>query len=309
LGHVVSIDISVLEEFAVTGAEPDIEICAATAELPEGSVIRNDASAAGPTFRVDETTDGVGYDVSDIGRFWIDSGGRRVRYQLVPDASIGDVEAMLLGPVTGLALQMKGVTLMHAGGLSDGAKAFAVSGPHGAGKSTLVSSFSAASGLGVLSDDILPLIERDGRVFAGRSNPRMKLWDDSVAAIGLDATNLQPVFSGVSKRRVVAGTDLGRVAANEVPLAAFYILSPSNDANVSISIETIRGSAAVLALLAGMYSPITLQSGPRAKHAFVAATRISEQVPVRNITYHRSFENLPAIREAILSDVEVLTNA
>ena len=57
-----------------------------------------------------------------------------------------------------------------------------------------------------------------------------------------------------------------------------------------------------------MYMPETLR-GARAVAALEAATRIAETVPVRTITYHRSFENLPAIRDAILRDVEGLTNA
>jgi hypothetical protein len=309
MGLIISVDLPVFEEFATAARAPDITIAAADSPLPTGRVVRDEASEQGTSFRLEENDDGVRYSVSNIGDFWIDADGRRVRYQLVANVDFSDVESMLLGPVIGLAIQFRGTTLLHAGALCDGTKAFAISGPNGVGKSTLVSSFSRDDGLSVLTDDILPLTDRDGKIFAGKSHPRMKLWEDSVQALGLTAENLPGIFSGVSKRRVVAGLDIGMVAAEEAQLEAFYLLNPTSDPASWPVVEPLGALDGVLAIVAAMYSPLTLRSGPRAMRTFDAATRIGRSIPIRRITYHRAYENLPAIRAAILRDFEEVTHA
>lgn len=307
MGRIVSLDLPILDDLASQGGEADLVVAASDAALPSGLHIRDETSADGQRFTVSEGPEGLVYTASHIGSFGISPDGRQVRYRLNPDASAADVEAMILGPVIGLALQMQGHILLHAGALALARHAFAVSGPHGAGKSTLVTSFATANGLGVLTDDILPLASRAGCLYARRSHPRMKLWEDSAEAVGLRPEELPAVASGVSKRRVVAGKDAGTTGPAEVPLAAIYLLHPHQDSASPIRFRSLHGPEAALALVTSMYSPITL-TGARAVNALDAATRIAESVPVRRISYFRSFENLPAIREAILRDVEEITS-
>lgn len=300
LSRVIALDMPILGEFRASQPAADVTVTRAECPLPSGLQTRSETSATGHTFTIEESSDGIGYRVSNIGSFWIAADGRSVRYQLAPGAALTDVETMILGPVIGLALQLQGASLLHAGALTNGTCAFAVSGPHGTGKSTLVGSFCAEEGWAVLSDDILPLVERDGVVLAGASHPRMKLWDDSARALGLQPETLVPTLTGAPKRRVVAGRNLGTMATGEVPLAAVYLLNPSHDPATATSFVELRGADAVLGLLGAMYSPLTLRSGRRALQAFDAATRIAETVAVRQVSYCRSFENLPALREAIL---------
>ena len=133
----------------------------------------------------------------------------------------------------------------------------------------------------------------------------MKLRDDSLKAIGHVSDGLGGIWSGGDKWRFPMPTPIPE--GEEFPFLAIYLLKPS-DQIVPLRIDSLNQSGAVAEVLRQVYSAKTL-TGSRAIRALDAAARIAETVPVRTIAYHRSFENLPAIREAILRDVEGLTNA
>lgn len=288
------------------GGPVAVEVRRASHDIPGGGVIlRDDAGAPSigrPRVSVRAGDWGLVYEMEGTGRFWIEAAGRTVWYELASGALPGDVDHLMCGPVLGLAFQLQGMTLLHAGAVSVGGAALAFSGPHGVGKSTLSSSLVGA-GYPLITDDILGLRVEAERWHAVQSVPRLKLWEDSAAAT-LDAdVPTTSVLSWANKRRLRVGTDWGTVAPESLPLGAIYFLNPARDSSTPMAVEALPVRAATIALMGGMYSA-DLLSGPRAARTLDAATRIAEKVPVRVITYHRSFENLPNIREAILRDFE-----
>lgn len=182
--------------------------------------------------------------------FWVNSTGSEVRYRLWPGADLVDVDHFLAGPVLGLAFQLRGEVGIHAGAVSVGGRAIGFAGPHGAGKSTLAVGLSLL-GYPLLTDDVLPLRYLNGSWHALHSLPRAKLWEDSLAALGQPLHGLKQVTSWVSKRRIPIGHAFGTVAAEQVPLGAFYLLDPRFD-DTEIGVTELTGSDAVFELLANL---------------------------------------------------------
>ena len=69
-----------------------------------------------------------------------------------------DAAVYLLGPVLGFVMRLRGIVPLHASAVMIGTGATVFVGDAGAGKSTTAGAF-AALGYGVLSDDLLPLMD------------------------------------------------------------------------------------------------------------------------------------------------------
>jgi hypothetical protein len=246
--------------------------------------------------------DGIRYVASGIGEFLIHDHGRVITYSLALDAPPGDVQHILSGPALVMALQLQGGFFLHAGAVERGGAMFAISAPHGFGKSTLTASFHEA-GCAVHSDDVVPIAEVNG-IFVGRQGqPWIKLWDNVLGEFGKDAKEFDEVLDGLGKRIVP-----GITADGEVPLRTVYLLAPHTTEDKPMEFRQLSGLDGALGLMANVYSP-EIMVGELAASNLDFATRIAGKVPVRVVSYYRSFENLPNIREAILRDFDELINA
>lgn len=256
----------------------------------------------GPRFVREPHQGGIRYVAGGIGEFVIPRGGAEVTYSLTADAAFGDVQHILTGPILVMALQLQGEFFLHGGAIERGGGAFAISAPHGFGKSTLTAAFHRA-GYPVRSDDVVPVREHDGAFFAGQGQPWIKLWDNALEEFGDDADTYDQVLSGFNKRIIPGVTTEG-----ELPLRTVYLLAPHLDADKPIQFRQLTGLEGALGLMANVYSP-EIMVGELAARNLDFATRIAETVPVRVVSYYRSFENLPNIRDAILRDFDEVTGA
>ena len=256
------------------------------------------AAPDGPRFVRERRGDGVRYVAGGVGEFRISGDGSTITYSLAPGVAAGDVEHVLSGPALVMALQLQGGFFLHAAGVVSGGRMLALAAPHGFGKSTLAASFIDL-GCTVYSDDVLPLREDGDGVLARQGQPWIKLWDSALEASGKDAGQYDAVLTGYDKRVVPAieHTD------EEVPLGAVYLLAPHRNPDAAATFSALGGSEAALRVLANTYSPEIL-TGDLAARSLDFATRVAEAVPVRVVSYFRSFEGLPALREAILRDFD-----
>jgi hypothetical protein len=305
--HLMGRDIA--SEFPLRALPPaatdraSVEVRSSRSPLPpSGRLVRavHDESGA-PRIRVYEGSGGIRYWARGIGAFWIAPDGTRVLYRLEDPVRPLDVEQILTGPVLGLALQQQGDLLLHAGAVVVDGAAAAFAAPHGWGKSTLTASFVRA-GHAMLTDDILPLSWCGTGVVVHPSVPRIKLWEDSLGAFGEDEGDHRPVLSWLDKRRVEVGSGWGSVAAERVPLASLYLLAPHADAGAPIEIAALEPADAALQLVANMYMA-EMSRGERAARSLTAAARLASIARVRRLSYCRTYENLSAIRAAVIADM------
>lgn len=270
-----------------------------------GALVREvgEGAPTAPKIRVFEDANGIQYSVGGAGIFWIEPCGTRVWYRLEPGAGRDGVEMLLTGPVLALAFQLQGQVQLHASAIAVGTTAVAFSAPHGAGKSTLAASF-VRTGHALLTDDILPLDDAVEGIQAVHSLSRMKLWRDSLAALGENANDYELVLSGADKRRARIGQHWGEVAEGAMPLTAIYFLEPHVELEHERRIEfvALEPVEAILRLLSNAYMPEML-AGARAARALEVASRLVADVRLRRLLYRREFMGLPALRAAILADL------
>jgi hypothetical protein len=302
-GSEVLADIELRELPPGTGAAPAVRVTATTMPPPlRRTLVRQTGGQRGtPVIQLFQTPSGYFYDVEGIACFWIDSAGEKVEYHLSPGASLADFEHFLAGPVLGIAYQLRGGIALHAGAVVVGGKAIGFAAPHGFGKSTLAATLSTL-GLPLLTDDVLPLRKSDAGWFAVHSLPRVKLWEDSLAALGHQPENFEHVTSWVPKRRVPIGSAFGTIAPDTAQLGTIYILDPRID-DIEFSVATLNASDAVFALMANLYMPEALTTN-RAARTFSDLCSVVETVPVRRISYQRTFETIATIRDCFLADAD-----
>jgi hypothetical protein len=135
---------------------------------------------------------------ADAGRFAV-SDGRRIVADVHPDALPGVVETMAVGPVLGTLAYQRGILSLHSNTIVIDGKAVALSGRSGAGKSTLAA-ILLGRGHRLISDDVLPLREVNGRTLALPGSQNLRLWGESLDLLGVDKRGLRRAADGAREK-------------------------------------------------------------------------------------------------------------
>ena len=207
------------------GLPPDIEIVDGTVgEPPPGS----DRLPYGMWWHGRS----FGLDAVGIAHYRVDD-GRHVTIERRPGADEDDVRLYLLGTVMAALMMQRGHLILHGNAIRLGEACAIVVGHSGSGKSTLAAEF-VRRGIDVLADDVVPV---DGAGLAKPGYPRLKLWEDSLDVLGLDASSLQRLNSSLPKFHV----PVARGRLEPLPVRWIYALESHDDP--TFELETVRGLA------------------------------------------------------------------
>jgi hypothetical protein len=217
---------------------------------------------------------------SDGTQFWIDRKRESVWAVWPSILSLEDTASYLLGPILGLLLRLRGVTCLHASAVAFDDRSVAFVGPEGAGKSTTAAAF-AQRGYGVLSDDIVALVEQGGEFHVMPAYPHLSLWPDSAKMLFGPATALPCFVPEWDKRRLVLGEHGTHFENRSLPLAAIYVLGDRRP-DPAPFVEAIRPQAALLSLVADTYANKILDRDLRASE-FNLLARLASSVAVRRV--------------------------
>jgi hypothetical protein len=242
----------------------------------------------------------------EIADFCIDSEGREIICTPEPETPMETLGHLLLDQVLPLVLNLKGREALHATAILTPLGVCAFTGPAGTGKSTLAASFLRA-GYPVLSDDCLVLEEANGRIFAIPAYPGLRLWEDTLESLGEDHNPSLPVAHYTSKKRLVLDSPLSDFPKRSYPVVRIYSLvrSDVNDGNISISGTIIERLSLRVGFMELIQTVFRLDINDRSMlvRQFCLLERIVSRVPVRRLHVPDTFSSLPAVREAILSDL------
>lgn len=223
---------------------------------------------------------GYNLDIDDVARFVI-AGGRSITIDPAPGVGEADIRLFLLGSAMGAALHQRGILPLHANAVVVDSKAVAFTGRSGAGKSTLAAWFHD-QGHQILADDVCVIrIGSEGHPWAYPGLPRLRLWEDALAASGRDAAHHTPSFhvSGDDRRKFDVRIPAGGIAGEPLPLAALFSLEESDE----FAIERLSGSAAVEAISANTYrGQLIAEVGDSAAH-LAACVTIARTVPIMRL--------------------------
>jgi hypothetical protein len=264
------------------GVAPDIDLLPQSErhskKLTYVSVYTDDLGR--PALRVWETLQGdfLHFVYSDATEFWLDRKGSIVWATWPDQLSLENATSYLLGPVLGFVLRLRGVVCLHASAVAFANRCVAFVGAAGAGKSTTAAAF-ARLGQAVVSDDIVGLIEREGRFFVLPAYPHLCLWPESVKMLYGSADALPRLVHDWDKRRLALGQDGTRFENRMLPLDAVYILGARLSA-VGPEVNAISSSEALLSLVPNTYATNLLDRDMRATE-FAVLSRLASSIPVR----------------------------
>jgi len=265
-----------------------------------------DTNAAGaPALRIFKVNHGafVRMAYEDGTQFWLDDKRENIWATWPPSSGIENVASYLLGPVLGLMLRLRGVTCLHASAVAIEDQSVAFVGQTGAGKSTTAAAF-ARQGYGVISDDIVALVEREGTLYVMPAYPHLCLWPESVRMLYDSPEALPKLMPDWDKRRLILGEDGTRFESRCLPLGAIYLLSERRP-NPAPYVEAIRPQNALLALVADTYANKILDREMRARE-FAVLSRLATTVPIRRIYPHEDPNRLAELCRVIRKDFDSL---
>lgn len=197
--------------------------------------------------RVFEAAGGSLWCYPDEASFWISRDGSVIQCAGPPHFSQEDLATYLLGPILGFVLRQRGRTILHASTIQVGPDAVAITGPAGAGKSTLTAALTTR-GHTLIAEDVSVLDDDAPRVAPG--SPFIKLWPDSATRHG----NLPLLTPNWEKRYLEATLGSGR------PLRRIYVLETAD----TVSSVPLRGRDALVALVDNAYLTYALSGEQRA---------------------------------------------
>ncbi len=256
------------------GGGNDVSVQQGSFELPQ-------SLARGPAFGFAAEQDSA-YLKCPLGSFRVRAGTEVVAMP-VPGAAPEFLARFISGHVSAILYYQRGVPALHASAVAVRGRAVAFVGGATVGKSPVASAL-VSRGHPLVSDDLLPLHLVDGRALAYPGPPSMKLWPDTVRALGGDPDGMPSAWpEGEKRHRAV-----GRVARGPLPLARVYLLRRADDH----AIAPISGGEAVYALARHTYDSGLLHALDEARF-FRQSTGLFRATPVYRLQRAMALDLLP----------------
>ena len=150
--------------------------------------------------------------------------GRKVIVDPQPQIEEQIVRNLFLGPVLGVALNQRGLHLFHASVVRLAGNAVAILAPKGWGKSTLAAILHSR-GHTVLCDDIAALEQGKQQPLIQPGFPMLKLWADTVRAIGHNPEEYPRLHPQLEKHIYDLGSGF---SSTPQPLRAVLVMQPGD---------------------------------------------------------------------------------
>lgn len=247
-----------------------------------------------PSFRLFRNTGGINHLIySEGAEFWLDPAAGRI-WAVWPDSlTLDHITSYLLGPVFGLFLRLRGIVCLHASGIVLHERAVLFVGDPGAGKSTTAAAMSKR-GHALIADDIVGVIERDGKFLAIPAYPYVSLWPQSADMICGEDAKLPNLLPGFEKQRFTPSV----FRDSPVPVGAIFVLGERSTGENLPRIEELSLREQLLALVANSYATRILSEKSRADE-FQLFGRMVGAIPIRSLLAHSDPARLSSFCELI----------
>jgi hypothetical protein len=251
-----------------------------------------DATRVAQFFR---TPDGCLIRFPSLGDFVVSSDGLHVSCWPTEAATEGTIQHLFLNQVLPMARSRSGALMFHASAVAIDDFCVAFVGPSGRGKSTLAAGF-ASSGFSFLTDDGMSAQLIDGMCRVAPSHPSIRLWEDTLQALGGEHDRALPV-QFTTKARLVAGEHLTFCPAT-MALKHAYVLGDGSAP--AISIERLPPSESLVELLRNSF--LLDIDEPRALASHFEELVALVQLPLfHRLDYPRRFDDLGLVIAAVVA--------
>jgi hypothetical protein len=235
--------------------------------------------------------------IPGVGRYLLRNGSE-ILIDQEPVSDYGDVCAYLIGTILGVLGHQRGTPPLHASVIdfSEGCVAFV--GKKGAGKSTLAAAL-AGRGHQVIADDVCFLqLDNGCQVRAWPGSSRVRLWEDSMEALGCSGLGSEREMRGYNKYFMSVGP-----APNSMKsrcLRRVYALHSAPGAGAG-KMTQVRGAAALEILMQNIFRLGLAERMGYKPVAFGVCAAAAREVPIFRFSRRLEFDLLD-------ETVEVLEN-
>lgn len=237
---------------------------------------------------------------------------RQMRIECAPEpgAAGSTIAHLILDHAIPRLLSLKpGYLVLHASALAVEKQTIAILGNSGQGKSTLAAWF-ASRGFPLLTDDCLVLcqgvLRKGGNAQQWLAQPSyhsVRLWPESVSALGIDESALREFAHYSSKRRTGKAAEF-RFATRGSALAACFVLADSETEQPGPpSVRPLSVNEAFLELARAVFR-LDAENEQINRSEFDVLTRLVDTVPFWSLAYERKFEWLPDVEKVIIQTVQ-----
>jgi len=195
-----------------------------------------------------------------------------------------DIAIFRIGTVFGILLHQRGSIALHASGVRVNGRAVLFCGPSGAGKSTIAAALGER-GFPLVADDLCAVtVEDDGTPLVQPDGRQLKLWDQAIAALGLQDGRGYAVRDSLKKYYFEP-----RAAHSQpLPLGAIYALREARPPHAA-GIERPNVVDSALIIRRNAYRPHLVNRMSQKPAYFHAATRIANSSGVFHLTRSLDF--------------------
>lgn len=228
----------------------------------------------------------------------------RIQCAPEPDAGTATIAHLILDHAIPRLLTLKpGHLVLHASAIAMEGSVVAVLGTSGQGKSTLAA-WLASQNYPVLTDDCLVIRwdEEEQEWLAQPSYESVRLWPDSVDALGINKVELKDFAEYSSKKRTGKDADL-RFATEGAPVRGCFALAGREGGKDTHKgapmVRPLAVNQAFVALMGSVFK-LDAQDAQVNRRDFDVITRITDKVPFWSLAYERKYDWLPEVQKAMI---------
>lgn len=229
-----------------------------------------------------------------VGTFLV-HGGSDVIVECEPNLPVEDLQAFLTGPVLSVVLHQRGLFVLHASAVVIDGAAVAFLGAKGDGKSTLAAHLQVR-GHRLIGDDILPVDLKNNCAVVVSGFPRIKLYNDSILAVGHEPSDFPFIHRFVEKRSFQFADKL---STEPIALHGLYVLSEGE----SVCLEELGQASSFMEITRHTYMNRYLNAlGAESEH-FEHCQKLIQKLPVRKLERPRDFSTMDEVCRLLENDV------
>lgn len=202
-----------------------------------------------------------------------------------------------LGAGLGVLLHQRRKLLLHASAVAIDGRVAVFTGNSGWGKSTTAAALHAR-GHRMMADDLVVIEMQNDQPVVIPGFPQLKLWPESVEALGADPNELPQVRREVDKR---AQATRDQFVESPLPLGAIYIL----DGGDELRIDPLPPKEALMALIRNLFVVgfgAEYSQATQDHMSFPQCAELAKRVPVRLLHRQVDLTALPRLVELVEDD-------
>ncbi len=283
--------------------ESDLEINASlTDENPEVYIYFDKSLDADkqPDYEnwIDTTPNETFVHVKGIAEFSVKN-GNEIRISCVPSANEEYVKGFLFGVCFSYLLQQRGILVIHGSCIYKNGKTVLVCGMSGAGKSTVASRF-LKDGWELMSDDVVPVINENGKYYVQSTFPCQKMWEDTVEINGSSENIISDIYTFENRTKFQIDAS-SYFKYDCLPLDYVVMLTVGSD---ELILKEVEGFSKVDFLMRNCFIKINVPSKEYRTFQLQTCIGLSSQIKMFLSERPKEGNTLDDIYEYLISNIE-----